>query len=55
MFDLAVVAKGFAQEMAGVSFVALAEVGGVDVHSGYISTMNNTPRQDSYQYNSGYI
>jgi hypothetical protein len=41
--------------MAGVGFVALAEVGGVDVQSGYIFNINNSPRRDGYQYTSGYI
>jgi len=35
MFDLAVVAIRFPQQIAGVGFAALAKVGDVDIHGGY--------------------
>jgi hypothetical protein len=35
MSDLTVVAKRLPQQIAGVGFVALANVGDVDVNSGY--------------------
>ena len=37
MFDLAVVAIRFPQQIAGVGFAALANAGDIDIHGGYES------------------
>ena len=37
MFDLAVFAIGLPQQITGVGFAALANVGDVDIHGGYES------------------